>query len=73
MRVKITANNVVCVDGVPVGRVVDGQFVVCDRDRYRSAQRGTDIVVVPLCELSAAIAAHNASRGEKTAPQLLYK
>ena len=66
--VSVDERGFVIVDGVKLGRrvVKDGvvKLEVCDKDRRRSAERGTRLVEVSVQELEEALADDNETAGE---------
>lgn len=58
-RLSIDSRGFIHVDGICLGRKVDGPNGPCleikDKNRHRAAQRGTDVVRVNLEDLSRAV------------------
>ena len=54
-RVVVNNRQFLEIDGVPVCKVVDGRLQFCDKDRRRSAERGTRFVEITAQELALAV------------------
>lgn len=56
VNIQILPNRFVVVDGVKIGRCTsDGKLEIKDKDRQRSRERGSDLVVVDVNDLLAVL------------------
>lgn len=56
-KVVLQRDGFLCVDGVKIGRLVRGCLELKDKDRYRSRERGSEYIYIPIEELTAALVA----------------